>query len=117
MLIAVVRSRVAYVLLAAFICIALPGLTAATDFAAQVTRIIVPFEPGGGTDVISRTLAQEMAIELGGSVIVENKPGAGTIIGTEYAAKADSGRAHAADGHLRQRGESEPACHAALRSR
>ena len=93
MFIAVVRSRVAYVLLAAFSCIVLPSLTAAADFAAQVTRIIVPFEPGGGTDVISRTLAQEMAKELGGSVIVENKPGAGTIVGTEYAAKADP------DGH------------------
>jgi tripartite-type tricarboxylate transporter receptor subunit TctC len=93
MLTAVVRSRIACVLFAAFICFALPDATIAADFGAQVTRIVVPFEPGGGTDIIARTLAQEMAKELGGTVIVENKPGAGTVIGTEYAAKADP------DGH------------------
>ncbi len=60
----------------------------ADDFASQVTRIVVPFAAGGGTDVVSRTLAQTMEQELGATVVVENKPGAGTIIGTEYVAKA-----------------------------
>ena len=46
----------------------------------------MPFAPGGGTDVIARTLAQEMAKELGQSVIIENKAGAGTIIGTQAVA-------------------------------
>ncbi len=49
-------------------------------------RIIVPFAPGGGTDVVARTLAQEMAKDLGVSVIIENRPGAGTIVGTQAAA-------------------------------
>src|ERR1700741_229212 len=54
--------------------------TLATDCALaaypdRIIRIIVPFAPGGGTDVVARTLAQEMAKELGVSVIVENKPG------------------------------------------
>ena len=49
-------------------------------------RIVVPFAPGGGTDVVARTLAQEMAKDLGVSVIIENKPGAGTIIGTQAVA-------------------------------
>src|SRR5580698_10548882 len=49
----------------------------------RTIRIVVPFAPGGGTDVIARTLAQEMARDLGVSVIIENKPGAGTIIGTQ----------------------------------
>ena len=49
----------------------------------RIIRIVVPFAPGGGTDVIARTLAQEMAKDLGVSVIIENKPGAGTIIGTQ----------------------------------
>jgi tripartite-type tricarboxylate transporter receptor subunit TctC len=51
-------------------------------------RIIVPFAPGGGTDLIARLVAEAMAKDLGQTVIVENKPGAGTIIGTEYVAKS-----------------------------
>ena len=47
---------------------------------------MVPFAPGGGTDVIARALAQEMAKDLGGSVMIENRPGAGTIIGTQSVA-------------------------------
>ena len=44
---------------------------------------MVPQAPGGGTDAIARVLAQEMARDLGASVIVENKAGAGTIVGTQ----------------------------------
>lgn len=72
---------------------ALAGPAIADDFAGKTTRIIVPFQAGGGTDIISRTLAQELAKEINGTVIVENKPGAGTIVGTEYVAKAEP------DGH------------------
>jgi len=86
------RSRFALVL-AALAGLAFAAPARADDFAATPTRIVVPFAPGGGTDIISRTLAQEMQKNLGGTVIVENKPGAGTIIGTEYVAKA------APDGH------------------
>jgi len=53
----------------------------------KTLRIIVPFAPGGGTDLIARLVAEAMAKDLGRSVIVENKPGAGTIIGTDYVAK------------------------------
>src|SRR5579864_6088616 len=52
----------------------------------RAIRIVVPFAPGGGTDVVARTLAQEMAKDLGVSVVIENKPGAGTIIGTQAVA-------------------------------
>jgi tripartite-type tricarboxylate transporter receptor subunit TctC len=55
----------------------------------RIVRIVVPFAPGGGTDVIARTLAQEMARDLGVTVLVENKPGAGTIIGTQAVATSD----------------------------
>jgi tripartite-type tricarboxylate transporter receptor subunit TctC len=55
----------------------------------RIVKIIVPFAPGGGTDVIARTLAQEMAKDLGVSVIIENKPGAGTIIGTQAVAASE----------------------------
>ena len=52
----------------------------------RIIKIVVPFAPGGGTDVVARTLAQEMAKDLGASIIIENKPGAGTIIGTQAVA-------------------------------
>ena len=51
-------------------------------------RIIVPFSPGGGTDTIARTLSAAMSQDLGQTVIVENKPGAGTVIGTDTVAKS-----------------------------
>jgi tripartite-type tricarboxylate transporter receptor subunit TctC len=55
----------------------------------KTIRIVVPFAPGGGTDVIARTLALEMAKDLGATIIIENKPGAGTIIGTQTVATSD----------------------------
>ena len=55
----------------------------------KTIRIVVPFAPGGGTDVIARTLAQEMAKDLGATIIIENKPGAGTIIGTQTVAASE----------------------------
>jgi tripartite-type tricarboxylate transporter receptor subunit TctC len=87
------RTRFSAACLSVIACLAFPSAVAAAEFASQVTRIVVPFAAGGGTDIISRTLAQEMSKALGGSVIIENKPGAGTIIGTDYVAKAEP------DGH------------------
>jgi tripartite-type tricarboxylate transporter receptor subunit TctC len=58
----------------------------------RIVKLVVPFAPGGGTDVIARTLAQEMTRNLGATVVIENKPGAGTIIGTQaVAASAPDG--------------------------
>ncbi|HXD46177.1 MAG TPA: tripartite tricarboxylate transporter substrate binding protein [Pseudolabrys sp.] len=63
-------------------------LAAAEDFPARSISIIVAQPPGGGTDIISRIFAQQLSEQLGKTVLVENKPGAGTIVGTEAAAKA-----------------------------
>jgi len=52
-------------------------------------KIVVPFAPGGGTDVVARTLAQEMARDLGATIVIENKPGAGTILGTQAVATSE----------------------------
>jgi len=69
------------------LCLAVfPAGLAMATYPERAVRIIVPFAPGGGTDVIARTLAQNMAKDLGVSVIIENKPGAGTIIGTQAVA-------------------------------
>jgi tripartite-type tricarboxylate transporter receptor subunit TctC len=64
----------------------LPNDRAWAAYPDRVIRIVVPFAAGGGTDVIARTLAQEMAKDLGVAVVIENKPGAGTIIGTQAVA-------------------------------
>ncbi len=65
------------------------GLSSAqAAFPEKPVRIVVPFAPGGGTDIIARTLGHEMSLELGQPVIIENKPGAGTIIGTDSVAKS-----------------------------
>lgn len=58
------------------------------DFPDRPIRLVVPFAPGGGTDMIARTLGAEMAKELNQTVIIENKPGAGTMIGTDHVAKS-----------------------------
>jgi tripartite-type tricarboxylate transporter receptor subunit TctC len=71
----------------------LPNARAWAAYPERVIKIVVPFAPGGGTDVVARTLALEMGKELGATVIVENKPGAGTIIGTQAVATS------AADGY------------------
>ena len=83
------RTAKAGILAAALAVFTLGGFAtdrAAAGYPDRIIRIVVPFAPGGGTDVIARALAQEMAKDLGGSVIIENRPGAGTIIGTQAVA-------------------------------
>ena len=60
----------------------------AADYPTRTIRIVVPFAPGGGSDVITRLLAEKMAAELAVAVIVENRAGASSIIGTDAVAKA-----------------------------
>ena len=69
-----------------------PTTNALAGYPDRIIKIVVPFAPGGGTDVVARTLAQEMAQNLGVNVVIENKPGAGTIIGTQAVAVIARGR-------------------------
>jgi tripartite-type tricarboxylate transporter receptor subunit TctC len=66
-----------------------PVRPALAIYPERMVRIVVPFAPGGGTDVVARTLAHEMERDLGKSVIIENKPGAGTIVGTQAVAASN----------------------------
>src|SRR5476649_972949 len=73
---------------AALLTIVLAGPAPAQDYPQQNIRVIVSFGPGGGADIIGRILADSMQSKLGQPVIVENKPGAGGILGNDVVAKA-----------------------------
>ena len=60
----------------------------AQNYPAKPVRIIVPFAPGGGSDFIGRFIAQRLTDSLGKQVIVENKPGAGGVLGIEQGVKS-----------------------------
>lgn len=60
----------------------------ADTYPDRAIRIIVPFAPGGSTDVVGRTVAQKISEHLGQSVVVENRGGAATMLGTEFVVKA-----------------------------
>lgn len=78
------------VLLAATLPLGLPAvLSAAEPYPAKPIRLIVPFAPGGGTDLVGRVIAPRLSERLGKSVIVDNRGGAGGVLGTTMGAKAD----------------------------
>lgn len=82
------RLRYSVRLLAAVWCLQLVPDVSAQSYPAKAIRFIVPFPPGGGNDILARDLGQSVSESLGVPVVIDNKPGASTIIGTELAAKA-----------------------------
>jgi len=84
------KANVLFALAAFALLSAASPTNALAGYPDRIIKIVVPFAPGGGTDVVARTLAQEMAHNLGVNVVIENRPGAGTIIGTQAVAVSAS---------------------------
>ena len=82
------RARCAPYILGALVAACSLHLAYAQSYPAKPIRFIVPWTPGSGTDLMSRMLAQRLNEPLGQQVVVDNRGGAGAIIGTEAAAKS-----------------------------
>lgn len=79
---------VSYVSAAAVAMLNLPAAALAQNFPVKPMRIIVPVQPGGGLDPQARLLGRKFQESMGQSVVIENRPGAGSMIGTEYVVKS-----------------------------
>ena len=64
------------------------GAAQAETYPSRPIRIVVPFPPGGGVDLVARVIGQQLTAQMGQPVIIENKPGASANIGADYVAKA-----------------------------
>ena len=80
--------RISFVVWLASLALALPGMAAAQAYPAGPIRMVVPFPPAGGTDVLSRLVTQTVAEARGWNFVTENRPGAGGNLGLDLVAKA-----------------------------
>ncbi len=80
-----------YPLLAAFVSFLMVvsgGLVAAQEYPTRPITLVVPFPPGGGNDSMARIIADKLSVALGQQIVVDNRGGAGGVIGSRVAAKA-----------------------------
>lgn len=75
--------------LAGLLCLGGASLPHAQDYPSQPVRFVVPFAPGGTTDVLARLVGEKLSASLGQQFVIDNKPGAGGNIGTAQVAKAE----------------------------
>jgi tripartite-type tricarboxylate transporter receptor subunit TctC len=85
-----IRRRVLHAVMLAALAVAPLRHAAASDYPSQPIRLIVPFSPGGAVDAYARIVSPALAKELGQSIVVDNRPGASGIIGTEAVARASA---------------------------
>ncbi|MFN3348088.1 Bug family tripartite tricarboxylate transporter substrate binding protein [Pseudorhodoplanes sp.] len=71
------------------VAVAATGPAAAQEWPARTVKFLVPYGAGGGTDIVSRIIAQQLQEKLGQSFVVENKPGAGSTLGADTVAKSE----------------------------
>jgi len=76
------------ILTAAIVAAILPAGLLAQNYPSKPVRIIVPLVPGGNLDIVARAVGQRLGEGLGQQVIVENRPGASSLVGTQYVAKS-----------------------------
>src|ERR1700676_945158 len=70
------------------LCVSATSARAQSDYPSHPVKILVPSSPGGGTDILARVLADYLSRSLNGQFFVENRPGAGQMIGIEVVAHA-----------------------------
>jgi tripartite-type tricarboxylate transporter receptor subunit TctC len=86
-----------------------PGVAYAQDYPSRAIQMVVPFAPGGSTDIAARVIGQKMGTLLGRPVVVDNRAGGGTVIGTRLVARATP------DGHTLLYGSNTLALNPTLR--
>ncbi len=74
----------------------------AQDFPSKPIKLVVPYAPGGGADSVARIVAKKVSENIGQAIVIENKGGAGSIVGTDLVAKAEP------DGYTLLLGQSGP---------
>ena len=86
-----IRRRLMSVAVCAAVCLAgfaVPMTASAQDYPSKPIRLVLPFPPGGVTDLLARALSEKLSQRLGQPVIVDNRPGAGTTLASDIVARA-----------------------------
>lgn len=83
-------TKPGYLIAAAILATVLPSSAYTQSYPSRPIRLVVPFAPGGGNDVVSRVVAERLTVALGQQVVVDNRPGAAGTIGYDAVAKASA---------------------------
>ncbi|SKA35825.1 Tripartite-type tricarboxylate transporter, receptor component TctC [Enhydrobacter aerosaccus] len=96
------KRTIVSLLCAALLAPALGQTAEAADYPSHPIRLVVPYAPGGGADAVARIVAKKVGESIGQAIVIDNKGGAGAIVGTEIVAKAEP------DGYTLLLGQSGP---------